>query len=307
MTRIILDKRGMSLAYETGCMIIRGGKRHYRSVPMSRISQVICMHSVEISTQLIGQLLKHGVDFVVMNNRYPDHGFELFADQQKQVHKRYTQYQWQAAPDLALKLAKQIVAHKCKTLIRLICLQTGSAAGFLNKNMIYRCHTIDALRGLEGGMQRKAFEYWRGFIPNEFQFNKRMRRPPPDPVNALLSLSYTLVFHEAVRQCKRYGLDPALGFYHTLCSGRASLACDVMEPTRPLVEQFVVNLIQHKTLTQRHFSKQDQQGCRLGKEGRTVFYKEFNQFMEANKTAIEVPVRWLSRMINKTTTQHEVA
>ena len=111
---------------------------------------------------------------------------------------------------------------------------------------ITRSEGFDQLRGVEGSLQRMAFDYWKQSIPKEFSFTKRIRRPPPDPVNALLSLTYTLVFHEAVRQCKRFGLDPALGFYHRASFGRASLACDLMEPSRPIVEGFVVQLLQDK-------------------------------------------------------------
>lgn len=301
MTRLIIDKRGVEMSYETECLIIRGAEGDYRSVPLSRISQVICLHSVQLTTQLLGQLLAHGIDFILMNNRYPEHGFELFANHQQQVARRCLQYEWQISNEISLVIAKAIVAHKFRTFAKCsgLLVRHNRAEHLRYIQAITGAEGLDQLRGVEGSLQRMAFDYWKQSIPDEFSFTKRIRRPPPDPVNALLSLTYTLVFHEAVRQCKRFGLDPALGFYHRASFGRASLACDLMEPSRPIVEGFVVQLLQEKKLNKRHFSYSSDIGCRLGKEGRLVFYENYNEFMQINKRRIEAPARWLTRKLNK--------
>jgi CRISP-associated protein Cas1 len=83
---------------------------------------------------------------------------------------------------------------------------------------------LQVLCRLEGAAAAMYFEAYQQIFPADFKFNGRHRRPPPDPVNALLSLCYTLIHHEAVNALKMYGLDPMLGFYHQPYYGRDSLA-----------------------------------------------------------------------------------
>ncbi|MDP1547208.1 MAG: CRISPR-associated endonuclease Cas1 [Anaerolineales bacterium] len=113
---------------------------------------------------------------------------------------------------------------------------------------------------------------------NNVYFTGRNRRPPQDPVNAILSLSYTLLHHEAVSALKMYGLDPSLGFYHQAAYGRDSLACDVIEPLRPFLDRWIWRLFAHQTLTLQHFVY-DGQACLLTDAGKPIFYKCF--FIEA--------------------------
>lgn len=134
---------------------------------------------------------------------------------------------------------------------------------------------MDSLRGFEGIAQRNLFAHWRSLLPVQLGFEQRRRRPPPDPVNAVLSLSYGLAHHEAIRQCMRSGLDPWLGVYHALTPGRHSLACDLIEPLRPRIEKWVVELFCSGCLDRRHFSTRDGQ-CLLGKAGRSVYYHEWH-------------------------------
>src|SRR5690606_15240869 len=129
-------------------------------------------------------------------------------------------------------------------------------------------------RGLEGSAQRALFAFWREQLPRELGFESRQRRPPRDPVNAVLSLSFTLLYHEAIRQCLLHGLDPWLGLYHRLTPGRQSLACDLMEPLRPWIEAWVVDSFAQGLFDRRHFSV-SAQGCLFGKAGRSVFYPQW--------------------------------
>ena len=95
----------------------------------------------------------------------------------------------------------------------------------------------------------------------------RNRRPPRDPVNACLSLAYTLLHFEAVRMAHAAGLDPLLGFYHRPAFGRESLACDLIEPLRPAVDEWIWQQFSPGPLRPEHFSP-DKGACLLGKTGR---------------------------------------
>ena len=156
----------------------------------------------------------------------------------------------------------------------------------------------DQLRGLEGTAQRHLFAYWRSQLPDTLQFTHRQRRPPPDPINAILSLSYTLVYHEAIRQCLLRGLDPWLGFYHRHAHGRQSLACDLMEPIRPNVERWVVGLFQQQILTRREFGYQNG-CCMLGKQGRSTYYQHWYQQVPIWAHQLQRIARQLARALDQ--------
>jgi len=111
-------------------------------------------------------------------------------------------------------------------------------------------------------------------------FHGRNRQPPRDPVNAVLSLTYTLLHAEAVLALYGTGLDPFIGFYHALNFGRESLACDLMEALRPQADRFVLALFRQETLTSDDFSKTDG-ACLLGKAGRSRYYAAYESQAES--------------------------
>ena len=103
-----------------------------------------------------------------------------------------------------------------------------------------RPQTADALRGLEGEAANVYFGAFDGLIraqKEDFRFAGRSRRPPLDPVNALLSFVYALLVHDVRSALETVGLDPAVGFLHRDRPGRPSLALDLMEEFRPLLRR----------------------------------------------------------------------
>lgn len=133
---------------------------------------------------------------------------------------------------------------------------------------------IASLRGLEGAAARAYFQGLAALFPPSLEFSGRNRRPPRDPVNACLSLGYTLLHFDAVRACHMAGLDPLLGFYHRPSFGRESLASDLIEPLRPHLDRQIWQLFRDRELRGDHFSR-DGQACLLGKAGRAVFYQAY--------------------------------
>lgn len=116
------------------------------------------------------------------------------------------------------------------------------------------CHSIDTLMGREGEAAQVYFSVFQHLIRQPgFEFDARRRRPPTDPVNALLSFCYTLLTHDCRSALETVGLDPASGFLHQLRSGRPSLALDLVEEFRPMVERFVLSLINKRQLILNDF------------------------------------------------------
>jgi len=96
-------------------------------------------------------------------------------------------------------------------------------------------------------------------------------------VNAVLSLAYTLVHSDALAQAHAAGLDPYLGFLHEPEYGRPSLAADLMEPLRPRVDAWVWEQFRQRNLRPERFTRRDDQGCHLDKEGRAHFYPAYEE------------------------------
>ena len=138
--------------------------------------------------------------------------------------------------------------------------------------------TLDTLRGLEGAAARAYFGGLAGVMPPALEFTGRNRRPPRDPVNACLSLGYTLLHAQAVHACGVAGLDPLLGFYHRPTFGREGMASDLIEALRPAVDMWVWELLRSRTLSRDHFTRTPDSGaCLLGKAGRGIFYDSWNK------------------------------
>lgn len=135
---------------------------------------------------------------------------------------------------------------------------------------------LASLRGHEGAAARAYFAGLAGVMPPALAFAGRNRRPPKDPVNACLSLAYTLLHAQAVRACQTVGLDPLLGFYHRPAFGRESLASDLMEPFRPAADLWVWGLLRERALREEHFNT-DARASLLGKAGRQIFYAAWGQ------------------------------
>ena len=279
MTSLVIDHRDVSLDYEQDCVLVRQEGVRPRSIPMSRLQRIQCMHNTAVTTRLLGQCQARGVDFIVINSRSSQHCFAVHAQHIEQCQRRINQYRVASDPVAALPLSRRLVIHKFARSRQVLAVRTENdardrallafdEAGKRARNVL----VPEILRGVEGAAQRGLFEYWRSELPDHLGFRQRLRRPPPDPVNALLSLSFTLIYHEATRQCHRHGLDPWLGFYHLPSPGRRSLACDLVEPIRPLIESWVVDSFCSGEFDLRQFSVRDGQ-CLLGKAGRAHFYE----------------------------------
>lgn len=139
----------------------------------------------------------------------------------------------------------------------------------------------DVLRGLEGEAAQYYFAVFDHMIRTdsaELRFNGRNRRPPTDPVNALLSFLYTLTTHDCRSALETVGLDPAVGFLHRDRPGRPSLALDLVEEFRPLLaDRLALSLLNRKQLSERHFVVLDNGAVSLKDDARKVVLTAYQE------------------------------
>jgi len=157
---------------------------------------------------------------------------------------------------------------------------------------------LPTLLGLEGAAARAYFGGLAGVFAPALNFTGRNRRPPRDPVNVCLSLSYTMAHMQAVQHCVQAGLDPMLGFYHRPSFGRESLASDLIEPLRPAIDLWVWELLRSRTLREDHFS-QDKGACLLGKAGRATYYAEWEKSSATWRRYLRLQCQNLARSLRE--------
>lgn len=143
--------------------------------------------------------------------------------------------------------------------------------------------TLDSLRGYEGQAAAVYFRHFAGLFSGdparEFDENGRKRRPPPDPVNACISMGYSMLAHECTAALRTARLEPSIGAFHSSRPGRPALALDLMEPFRPLIADSVaVSTFNREELTSGHFAR-TAAGCALTDAGRKAFFRAWARRM----------------------------
>lgn len=140
---------------------------------------------------------------------------------------------------------------------------------------------LDSLRGLEGAGATAYFGVFDQLILGDrsvFCFETRSRRPPLDPVNALLSFAYSLLSHDCTWVLESVGLDSYVGFLHRDRPGRSSLALDLMEEFRPCIaDRFVLTCINNRIFQASDFTYRESGGVLLSESGRRTFLQRWQE------------------------------
>ncbi len=299
MSTLYIDQQSARLQRDGAALAIYlAGKRH-SSVPVRQLERLVMVGEVELSSTVLGFLAEEGVDVVMLSGRQNKLYAQVSGAAHRDAARRLVQYRchqlegWRdqvATRTIAAKLAQQIATLEAiveqrpdhnrplyETLTALREQQNRLVAPVLRPSLL----------GLEGAAAQRYFQTLTLIFPAAFGFERRERQPPPDPVNSLLSLGYSMLYTEAVAACRRAGLDPAFGFFHELSYGHEALASDLIEPLRPRYDQWVWRVLAEKRLRLHHFNTTPQ-GCFLGKEGRAIFFAAFEVWVRPMR-------RWLNR------------
>ena len=154
---------------------------------------------------------------------------------------------------------------------------------------VYEAESIEEIVGIEGFCAKNYFSIFNKLITNkkvDFEFQLRTKHPPLDPVNALLSFVYTLATNEVAAALETVGLDSYIGYCHTLRSGRSSLACDLVEEIRCIVERFVITLLNLKIVGEKDFEQKISGAVWLNEEGRK---KVLSKWQEKKRSTMTHP------------------
>ncbi len=310
---------------EQGAMVGRSGERlvvrrrddgEDVSVRLLDVSQVSLYGNVQVSAQAIRSLAEREIP--ILHHTY---GGWLIAITtgvpRRNVELRVRQYRLADDEARALPFARAFVAGKLRnqrTLLRRN--HPGSPRTALAEltrlvRLAQEAPSTDRLFGLEGMAARTYFAHYPGMLrdPMGFNLSGRERRPPPDPVNAVLSFLYGLLVKDAVRALLAVGLDPYRGLYHRVRYGRPSLALDLIEEFRPLVADSVaLALVNNRVIDENDFVRRGR-SCALKEPARRRVIRAYENrmgtlvrhplfgYQVSYRRVLEIQARLLARTI----------
>jgi CRISPR-associated protein Cas1 len=291
---IVVDRTGASLekgTHDTVVLTYADGRRE--RVGLRALGSVVLYGDVTLTTGLLQALAAHGVALTMLpgRGRAPAVGFTRMPH--RHVILRHRQHLAYDDTDTRLKLARQVVLAKLTSMAECARRHAPDGEGefYLAMQAAAKANDVAALMGVEGAATVKHFAMLEALYQRagSFRFEGRSRRPPRDPVNALMSLSYTLAQGQATPLALQAGLDVQLGFLHALHRDRESLALDLIEPARAVLDDWIHGLLTRQGLLKPAlFTSSEQEGVRLNAEGRALFYPAW--YREGHRLALK-PIR----------------
>ncbi|HEY3456357.1 MAG TPA: CRISPR-associated endonuclease Cas1 [Bryobacteraceae bacterium] len=264
-----------------------------QEIRLNEICQLNLMGNIQVSTQAVQALAEADVPVCYFSQGGWFYGITMGLST-KNVFLRKAQFKFAEEEWFCLRLAKKLVAGKIRNQRTMLMRNHEEPPVVVleqMKAMALRAdetQSLEELLGIEGNGARLYFGDFAGMLKTEeenandfpFDFQKRNRRPPRDPVNALLSLGYSMLAKDFTVACYAVGFDPMMGFYHQPRFGRPALALDLMEPFRPLiVESAVLQAINTRMVTARDFVAAGR-AVALKPEGRKTFYQAYEARMD---------------------------
>ncbi len=260
LNTLFVTTQGTVLHRENDTIDVRDKNDSLLKMPIHLLSGVVCFGVVTVTPPCMALCAENGV-VVSFLSEYGRFLARVVGPVSGNVLLRKAQYK--ASDDLLLsaRIARRIVTAKVansRTLLQRFCRDHSDSKNAATVretvdnlssvvNALKQEESLDVVRGREGDAARRYFGVFDHLIvtqKDEMQFRGRSRRPPLDPVNALLSFLYTMLVHDVTSACESVGLDPAVGYLHRDRPGRPGLALDIMEELRPvLADRLVLSLI----------------------------------------------------------------
>lgn len=294
---ITQEEAYLSLEGET--IVCRLGNEERFRIPFDNVESIVCFSYMGCSPALMGKCVEKQVllSFISPQGKYLA---SVGGGTRGNVHLRVKQLD--KFRENSLMLTQNTVAAKLGNTLHLLrrsihdnvalredeaLLSTVEAlkSGIVS---VYEAQDTERILGIEGNCAHRYFSVFGHLMTeqNSMTFTYRNQHPPLDPVNALLSFLYTVYTNEFASALFAVGLDPYIGYYHALRSGRVSLACDLMEECRCIAERFALTLLNLRIITEEDFESQISGAVWLNKDGRK---KVLTRWQEKKRTDLMHP------------------
>jgi CRISPR-associated protein Cas1 len=303
----------LSKAYEAFAVALKqeDGSWKKQKVPAQTVEQVVLIGN----PQFTGDALIYALELGISVHYLSSHGKYLgstLPGQSRNGQLRLAQHELYKDSERRLTLVKEIVTAKIHNQYTVL-YRHGQRENSLKKckNEVKMQATIDQVRGIEGVAAREYFSHWSKMLEPEWGFQGRNRRPPTDPVNALLSFAYGLLRIQVTAGVHLAGLDPYIGYLHEVSRGQPAMVLDLMEEFRPLVaDNLVLAVINNRQIQRKDFTE-SLGAYYLSDAGRKTFLQAFEQKMNDEfkhpvfayrctyRRAIELQARLMARHLQE--------
>lgn len=291
MATLYLTEQGAVLRKSSDHFIIEKSKVKLQELPGADVDHVMIYGNIQVTTPALWELAEHGIEiaFFTQSGKLL---CQLTPPWPKNLPLREAQWRRRFEPEFVLRLSQAIVTGKLNNALAVIrdyqhnhpeldC-AAELAAIEAAQTKAEGAATRDSLLGLEGSAAAAYFKVLgRMFMP-PWQFATRTRRPPRDPVNAVLSFGYVIVGNELQSLLDGIGFDPYAGFYHATEYGRPSLALDLLEEFRhSLVDRLALHLFNQNVFTTTDFQNLSAGGVHLNRDGQKKFFRGYERYLGA--------------------------
>lgn len=288
---IYLTDNGVLLKKKSNRIILKKENKVLEEIPVLDLKRVLIFGNNQVSTELMRFLAGKGIEVAFLSG----HGkfmFRLVPETSKNIFLRLAQHERYRDPAYRRRLGQVLVEAKLKNQRSvLIRYQRNQPRVDLNNSIefikkcseeVFQKEDVEEIRGMEGIASKTFFEAYGRLLQGGFQFIRREYYPPPDPVNALLSFGYMLLFNEITSLLEASGFDVFLGFLHGLRYGRASLATDMIEELRsPVIDRLVLYLVNKGVIKPDQFGGDKEKKVKMTDEARKSFLMNYEKFMTA--------------------------
>jgi CRISPR-associated protein Cas1 len=266
LNTLFVQTQGAYLHLDHETLRVEVEKELKLQIPLHHLSGIVVFGNVLLSPFLIQECADSGRD-IVWFTEWGQFKARATGPTSGNVLLRVAQYKASEDPEKARIIARAFVEGKIHGSRYVLDRTFRDYADDALKEAGHEClsytralqnaSSIDEVRGIEGSAAAAYFDAFPALIRADgFAFDGRERRPPCDPVNALLSFTYTLLVRDCQSALEGVGLDPQVGFLHALRPGRPALALDLMEEFRaPFADRLVLSLINRQQLSPRDFEK----------------------------------------------------
>jgi CRISPR-associated protein Cas1 len=285
MATLYVTEQGARIEKEYHKLVVTKEDETIIAVPAINVSAVALVGNIGVTTPALAFLLEQGIPLIFLTTQGKLRG-RLIGATALNIALRQTQYAKMKDDAFALTVSRAIVEGKLANYRALAqrwsrdhgAAQFHDAAEHLIPHLraAARAGDLAELRGIEGAGSKVYFGALRAALHGQWTFEKRARRPPPDPVNALLSLGYTLLGENIFAALEIVGLDPYAGFFHADAYGRPALALDLIEEFRGVIADLVALMVINKrVLDQKDFRAGDDGGMYLSERGMKKYLRHY--------------------------------
>ena len=287
MRIVIIDKRECKVSIKNGVLMIDSQK-----IPFHLIDPLLIVGNHQLKSADLIKLSSEGVQTLLLSANYAQSAI-ISSTSSKNAQLKLTQYN--ACINKALPIAKMILSRKISTHAEQ--LKKHDIDIDINSTLqeIESAKTLDTLLGIEGSFSRSYFGYYFALFPKTLHKGKRSKRPPLDPLNALMSWYYTLFYNLIALRLIGFGFEVGLGFLHRPFRSHMALASDILELYRADINQFIYDIFAQKLVTANDFSKKG--GVYLRYEGRRKLWRPFREFAAMLEPRMDASIAELRSML----------